>query len=62
MIGNSMKSDVNPMIHAGGWGVYVPHGLHWEIEHAEPQLGNPRYKEIKTLAALPNLISEISKG
>jgi putative hydrolase of the HAD superfamily len=28
MIGNSMKSDVNPMIEAVVWGIYVPHGLH----------------------------------
>ena len=59
MIGNSMKSDVNPMLDAGGWGIYVPHGQHWEIEHAEPQLGHPRYKEIKNLGALPSLIPQI---
>ena len=27
MVGNAMASDVVPMIAAGGWGVYVPHGL-----------------------------------
>jgi putative hydrolase of the HAD superfamily len=62
MIGNSMKSDVNPMLDAGGWGIYVPHGLHWEIEHAEPQLDHLRYKEIADLGALPDLITEILKG
>ncbi|OZB20229.1 MAG: HAD family hydrolase, partial [Rhodobacterales bacterium 34-62-10] len=34
MVGNSMRSDVVPMIDAGGWGVHVPHGLVWEIEMA----------------------------
>jgi putative hydrolase of the HAD superfamily len=34
MIGNSMKSDVLPAIEAGAWGVFVPHGLTWELEHA----------------------------
>jgi putative hydrolase of the HAD superfamily len=58
MIGNSMKSDVNPMIEAGGWGVYVPHGLYWEIEHAEPFLDHPRYREIETLAKLPDLLKD----
>lgn len=61
MIGNSMKSDVNPMIDAGGWGIYVPHGLQWEIEHAEPRLNHPRYREIKDLGAFPALITEILK-
>jgi putative hydrolase of the HAD superfamily len=35
MIGNSMKSDVLPAIEAGAWGVFVPHGLTWELEHAK---------------------------
>ena len=59
MIGNSMKSDVNPMIESGGWGIYVPHGLQWEIEHAEPLLDHPRYHEIETLAAFPELLNRI---
>lgn len=61
MIGNSMKSDVNPMIEAGGWGIYVPHGLHWEIEHADPFLDHPRYREIESPAALPDLLNSILK-
>ena len=35
MAGNSLKSDINPVIEAGGWGVHVPHGLEWELEAAE---------------------------
>lgn len=62
MIGNSMKSDVNPMLDAGGWGIYVPHDQHWEIEHAEPQLDHLRYKEIENLGAFPDLLTNILKG
>jgi putative hydrolase of the HAD superfamily len=39
MIGNSMKSDVLPAIEAGAWGVFVPHGLTWELEHAKGTRG-----------------------
>ncbi|MFD2738201.1 HAD family hydrolase [Sulfitobacter aestuarii] len=59
MAGNSMRSDVLPMIEAGGWGVYVPHGLVWAIEHAEPPGDHYRYAEIADLAALPELIRRI---
>ncbi len=52
MVGNSMRSDVLPMIHAGGWGIYVPQGLVWEIEHAEPP-EHPRFAELSDLGALP---------
>ncbi|MEO9895622.1 MAG: HAD family hydrolase [Paracoccaceae bacterium] len=59
MIGNSMKSDVRPMIDAGGWGVYVPHDLQWDIEHAEPPNDHTRYREITDLGALPELLDRI---
>lgn len=59
MVGNSMKSDVVPIVSAGGWGVFVPHGLTWEIEHAEPPSGAAKYHALDDLAALPDLVSEI---
>ncbi|MDX1782238.1 MAG: HAD family hydrolase [Thalassovita sp.] len=62
MAGNSMKSDVVPMIDAGGWGIYVPHGLVWEIERAEAPLTSPRYRAIPDLGALAALIDAIEGG
>ncbi|SFT55021.1 HAD family hydrolase [Sedimentitalea nanhaiensis] len=59
MVGNSMRSDVVPMIQAGGWGVYVPHGLMWEIEHAEPPLDAPRYRALDDLGGLAWLVAQI---
>ena len=55
--GNSMKSDILPMIKAGGWGVYVPHGLTWEIEYAPTPAATERYFEIAQLGELPRLVS-----
>jgi putative hydrolase of the HAD superfamily len=46
MIGNSMRSDVLPALAAGAWGVFVPHGLTWEIEHAAAPEDHPRYREL----------------
>ncbi|WP_071673770.1 HAD family hydrolase [Nioella nitratireducens] len=59
MVGNSMKSDVLPAIEAGAFGVYVPHGLTWELEHADAPIGHPRFHEIADLSALPALVAEI---
>ena len=56
MVGNSLKSDVVPVIEAGGWGVHVPHGLVWALEHADPPEGHPRFREIESLGALPQVI------
>lgn len=59
MVGNSMKSDVVPAIEAGGWGVYVPHGLTWEIEHADAPEQAARYRELPDLGALASLVRAI---
>jgi len=56
MVGNSMRSDVLPAISAGGWGVFVPHELGWEIEHAEAPEGHERYRELAHLGELPQLV------
>jgi len=59
MIGNSMKSDVIPMVEAGGWGVFVPHGLEWDIEKADPPAHAPRFVELDDLGGLRTLIDRI---
>jgi putative hydrolase of the HAD superfamily len=59
MVGNSMKSDVLPMIEAGGWGVFVPHGIEWELEKAPAPDGNPRFAKIPDLSGLVALMRHI---
>lgn len=56
MIGNSMKSDICPMIEAGGYGVHVPHDLQWDFEAANVPRGHPRFREIPDLGAVPDLL------
>jgi len=60
MIGNSMKSDVVPAIQAGGWGVYVPHGLVWALEAAQPPKDHARYHELTDLGGLPHLVDRLA--
>jgi putative hydrolase of the HAD superfamily len=59
MVGNSMRSDVVPVIEAGGWGVHVPHGLVWPIEMADTPHDAPRFRELTDLGALPDLVAQI---
>ena len=59
MIGNSMRSDVVPVVDIGGWGVFVPHGLEWEIEAAPAPQNAPRFCEIEDLGQLPDLVAGI---
>lgn len=59
MVGNSMASDVVPMIEAGGWGVFVPHEINWALEHAAAPQAHPRFTQLDTLSELPAKVAEI---
>lgn len=61
MIGNSLKSDVRPMIDAGGWGVFVPHDLAWGFEHAEAPEDDPRYRSIPDLGGLATCLEALPR-
>lgn len=59
MVGNSLKSDVLPVIEAGAWGTYVPHDLTWSFEHAEPPTDHPRFNEIARLSELRGVLDAL---
>lgn len=60
MVGNSLKSDIVPMIEAGGWGVFVPHGFEWELDKAPEPSESARYSQIKDLSGLAEVIESIT--
>jgi putative hydrolase of the HAD superfamily len=57
MIGNSIKSDILPMIAAGGMGVYVPFEILWAHEHEHVPPGTPRFFEVKNLSEVGTLLA-----
>ena len=63
MVGNSLRSDILPVLEAGGWAVYVPAELSWSHEHADlPEGARDRYFEISSLDELPGLVEGIRSG
>lgn len=62
MVGNSLKSDVLPMLAAGGWGVHVPHEMTWELEQAEAPDDHRRFHRLDDLGALPDLVGRLAHG
>lgn len=59
MVGNSVRSDVLPILALGGWGVHVPHELTWSYEQESPPEGHARFRRLSDLGALGALVSEI---
>ncbi len=57
MVGNSIKSDILPVLALGGAGVHVPYHLTWQHEHVEQAPHNqPRFRQVATLEELPPLL------
>jgi putative hydrolase of the HAD superfamily len=43
MVGNSLKSDILPVLHIGGYGFHIPYHTTWEHEKVDVQIDNPRF-------------------
>ena len=56
MIGNSLKSDVMPVINVGGYGVHVPYHVTWEHEKIEIALDSDRFFPLEKITELPDLL------
>ena len=62
MVGNSLRSDVLPVVEAGAWAVYIPAALSWAHEHADvPPHAHGRYFEVTTLDGLPDVIEALAR-
>jgi len=60
MVGNSLKSDILPVLALGGAGVHIPYHLTWQHEHVEEApAGQPRFRSIGQLAELPPLLPHL---
>jgi putative hydrolase of the HAD superfamily len=57
MVGNSLKSDILPVLHLGGSGVHVPYRITWGHEKAElPDVDDNRFFQAKSLSDLPDIV------
>lgn len=58
MVGNSLRSDVEPVIGLGGWGIHMPYHVTWEheLEHGV-QSGHPRVITIASPSEIPAAVA-----
>ncbi len=50
MVGNSVRSDILPVLALGGHGVHVPYPILWDLEHVDH---DEHFVELTSLADLP---------
>ena len=62
MIGNSLRSDIAPVLALGAWGVHMPYHLTWAHEaEAEVAQGSERLRTVHTPAELPAAVRGIAR-
>jgi putative hydrolase of the HAD superfamily len=60
MVGNSLRSDILPVIEAGAHAVYVPYSISWVHERVPPEaLVDIHFHEIPHLRELPRLLATL---
>jgi putative hydrolase of the HAD superfamily len=60
MVGNSLRSDILPVIHIGGQAVYIPNELTWFHENAsQEEVGEVEYAELERLSQLPEYLERL---
>ncbi|MFN3857540.1 MAG: HAD family hydrolase [Caulobacter sp.] len=60
MAGNSVRSDIIPALEAGAWAALIPYPLVWAHEAADAPHDHPRYRELASIAELPDWLNEIA--
>ncbi len=61
MIGNSLRSDIEPVIELGGWGIHMPYHITWahEAEHALVE-GEPRMLQVTSAHELHSAVQHLA--
>ena len=61
MIGNSLRSDIEPVLQLGGWGVHMPYHVTWAHEtEADVAADAPRLRTVVGADGLPAAIASIA--
>lgn len=62
MVGNSLRSDILPILELGGQAAYIPYELTWLHEAADlPSVGTPGYHQLAHMGQLPALLEELER-
>lgn len=60
MVGNSLRSDIAPVLELGGWGVHVPYHRTWMHEAEVPPIpGRARMREVAAIDRLAQAVMEL---
>ena len=62
MVGNSVRSDVLPIVEIGGQAVHIPYHITWQHETVAGDAGKEQpYFTLEHISQLPNLVEQLNK-
>jgi putative hydrolase of the HAD superfamily len=56
MVGNSLKSDVLPVLNLGGHGFHIPYHITWAHERVETMTDHENFKQVNSILELLNYL------
>lgn len=56
MIGNSIKSDILPVLNLGGHGIHVPFHITWQHETVETEIKRPNFRQVNAIREVLNVL------
>jgi putative hydrolase of the HAD superfamily len=60
MVGNSMRSDILPVLELGARAIHIPNSLTWSHEQVElPASLKSRYIEVERFELLPDILRKL---
>lgn len=61
MVGNSLRSDIEPVLRLGGWGVHMPYHVTWahELEHGLAATDAPRMRRVAEASEIPAALAQL---
>lgn len=62
MVGNSVRSDIEPVVAIGGHGFHVPHAITWEAEIGSPGFEpDGRWSTLTSIRDVPERVDELKR-
>ena len=52
MLGNSIKSDILPVLEIGGFAAHIPYHVTWNHEQHDLQIEHPNFMELKNIKGI----------
>ncbi len=59
MIGNSLKSDILPVLELGGYAIHIPYHTTWIHEHVDERIENPKFRSVQEISELETIFNHV---